>query len=46
MFNSQMQNQEHKIEAIGKDSRAVGKMKKKLLHEKCNKKRKKETKDE
>ena len=39
MFHSQMQTQEHKIEVIEKHSKAVGKMMKKLLHEK-HKKRK------
>ncbi len=40
MFHSQMQNQERKIEAIEKNSKAVGKMMKKLLNEKRKKKKK------
>ncbi len=45
MFHSQMQNQERKIEAIEKNSKAVGKMMKKLLNEKCkNRKRQKGSK--
>ena len=37
MFHSQMQKQECKTEAIKKKLRAVGKMMKKLLHEKHKK---------
>ena len=40
MFNSQMQNQECKIETIEKHSRAVGKMMKELIHEELKKKKK------
>ncbi len=40
MFHSQMQNQDRKIEAIEKHTKAVGKMMKKLLHEKCKRKKK------
>ena len=35
MFHSQIMNQERKIEAIEKHSKAVGKMMKKLLNEQC-----------
>jgi len=45
MFHSQMQNQECKIEAIEKHSKAVGKMMKKQLESK-KEKVKKEVKDE
>jgi len=40
MFHSQIMNQERKIEAIEKHSKAVGKMMKKLLHEKRKKRKK------
>ena len=39
MFHSQMQNQERIIEAIEKYPKAVGKMMKKLLYEKCKKRK-------
>ena len=40
MFHSQMQNQDRKIEAIEKHTKAVGKMMKKLFHEKHIRKKK------
>ena len=40
MFHSQMQNQDRKIEAIEKHTKAVGKMIKMLLHEKHKRKKK------
>ncbi len=45
MFHSQMQNQDRKIEAIEKHTKAVGKMMKKLLHEKCKSKKKAKKKE-
>ena len=46
MFHSQIQNQECKIEAIEKHSKAVGKMMKKLLNENAKKEKGKKGKAE